>query len=198
MGTDGRARAVRFHPQTAEEWRAWLAEHHDDAEPGVWVVLWRRASGHPVVPYEALAEEALAVGWIDGLAQPLDDDRSMLWFTRRRKGSQWTRLSKERVARVEASGRMTPAGRAVIDRARADGSWSLLESAEALIVPDDLAAAFDERPGSREAFEAFTPAVRTSILVWITVAKRPATRGARIEETATLAAQGVAAHQRRR
>ena len=44
---------------------------------------------------------------------------------------------------LEAEGRMTDVGRAAIEAAKADGSWSVLEPVEALIVPDDLAAALD-------------------------------------------------------
>lgn len=187
--------APRFHPQDAEDWWSWLAAHHDDAVPGVWAIEWRRASGRTPVDYEDLVAAALAYGWIDGTRRTIDDDRAEMWFTRRRPGSQWTRLSKERVARVEASGRMTDAGRAAVERAKADGTWSLLDSVEDGIVPDDLAAAFAARPGSREHFDAFSPGVRRSILAWIVQAKRPETRAARIAEAADKAARGIPAHQ---
>ena len=188
--------APRVHPQDAEEWWSWLAAHHDDPVPGIWVIEWRRASDRTPVAYEDLVAAALAYGWIDGMRRTIDDERSEMWFTRRRPGSQWTALSKERVARVEASGRMTDAGRAVVERARADGTWSLLDEVERGIVPVDLAAALAERPGAREHFDAFPPGVRRSILVWVVQAKRPETRAARIRETAEQAARGAAAHQR--
>jgi uncharacterized protein YdeI (YjbR/CyaY-like superfamily) len=187
--------APRFHPQDAEDWWSWLAAHHDDPVPGVWAIEWRRASGRTPVDYEDLVAAALAYGWIDGTRRTIDDDRAEMWFTRRRPGSQWTRLSKERIAKVEASGRMTDAGRAVVDRAKADGTWSLLDSVEDGVVPDDLAAAFAARPGSREHFDRFTPGARRSILAWIVQAKRPETRAARITEAAEKAALGIPAHQ---
>jgi hypothetical protein len=59
--------------------------------------------------------------------------------------------NKERVARLEAEGRMTGAGRAAVDAAKADGSWSILDAVEALVVPADLAAALDERVGGGRA-----------------------------------------------
>ncbi len=99
------------------------------------------------------------------------------------------------MARVEASGRMTDAGRAVVARARADGSWLLLDEVERGVVPADLAVALDERPAAREHFDAFPPGVRRSILVWVVQARRPETRAARIRETAEQAARGVPAHR---
>lgn len=183
--------APRIHPQDAAEWRAWLAEHHDDSVPGVWVVEWRRVSGREPIDYEDLVGVALSYGWIDGTRRTIDDERAEMWFTRRRAGSQWTRLSKQRVERLEAAGLMTAAGRAVVERAKADGTWSLLDEVEDGIVPADLAAAFDEHPGSRERFEAFTRGTRRTILVWIVQAKRPETRAERVRLTAEKAAQGI-------
>lgn len=187
--------APRVHPQDAEEWWTWLAVHHDDPVPGVWLIEWRRASGHEQVAYEDLVAAALAHGWIDGTRRVVDDHRSEMWFTRRRPGSQWTALSKQRVARVEASGRMTDAGRAVVERAKADGTWSLLDEVERGVLPADLVAALDACPGARGHFDAFSSGVRRSILVWIVQAKRPQTRAARIAETVDKAARGVPAHQ---
>lgn len=182
--------APRIHPQDANEWRAWLAEHHDDPEPGAWVIEWRRAAGRTPIAYEDLVAVALAYGWIDGMRRTIDDERAEMWFTRRRAGSQWTRLSKERVERLEAAGLMTEAGRAVIDRAKADGTWSMLDESEAGVVPDDLVAALDAAPGAREAFEALTPGRRRHVLTWIAQARRPETRAARIARTAEAAARG--------
>jgi len=187
-----------FHAPTPQDWRAWLAEHHDDAEPGVWLVTWRAGSGHDTYGYEPWIEEALSYGWIDGQASTVDADRHALWFTRRRRGSRWTRLSKERVARIEADGRLTDAGRAVVDAAKADGSWTRHDDAEALVVPDDLVAALAARPGAAERFDAFTPGVRRSILGWIVEARRAGTRERRVAATADQAALGVPAHQPRR
>ena len=187
--------APRIHPRDVQEWWTWLGAHHDDPVPGVWLVAWRPAGGREAIDYEDLVDAALAHGWIDGTRRTVDDERTEMWLTRRRPGSQWTRLSKQRVARVEASGRMTDAGREVVERAKADGTWSLLDEAEQGIVPPDLAAAFDELPGSRERFDAFTPGVRRSILGWIVQAKRPQTRAARVREAAEQAVRGVPAHQ---
>ncbi|WP_370616828.1 YdeI/OmpD-associated family protein [Mumia sp. Pv 4-285] len=98
--------APRLPVTSPGQWRDWLAEHHDDPDPGVWIV-WERTAAARSVSYEELIEEALAYGWIDGQAATLDDEHSMMWMTRRRRGSVWSRLSKERVARVVESGRMT-------------------------------------------------------------------------------------------
>jgi uncharacterized protein YdeI (YjbR/CyaY-like superfamily) len=93
---------------------------------------------------------------------------------------------------------MAPAGQAVVDRAKEDGSWALLDDVEALVVPDDLAAAFDRHPGSAASWEAFPRSAKRGILEWIVQAKRADTRARRIEETAARAAVGERANQWRR
>ena len=178
-----------MHVETIEQWREWLARRHL-TEPGVWLVTWRRTTGLPAPSYEQQIEEALRVGWVDSTQKRLDEQRTMLYFARRRPGSTWARTNKARVARLESEGRLLPAGQAVVDRARADGSWTLLDAVEELVVPDDLAAAFDRHEGAREHWDGFPASARKQILWWIVQAKRPATRAQRVEETARRAAQG--------
>lgn len=187
----------RVHPQTRSEWREWLAAHHADS-PGVWLVSWRKNSGRPAIGYAATVEEALCFGWVDSLGRKLDDDRTMLYFSPRKPGSGWSRPNKERVERLVAAGSMRPAGQAVVDAARQDGSWSVLDAVENLEVPDDLSAAFERRPGSREQWDGFPRSARRGILEWIVQARRPETRTARVQETAERAAAGERANQWRR
>jgi uncharacterized protein YdeI (YjbR/CyaY-like superfamily) len=180
--------AERIEPASAEEWSAWLATHHADT-PGVWVVTARRAADQ-AVDYETAIREALRYGWVDSTQRPVDEHRSMMWWAPRRRGSVWTRRNKERVAALEADGRMEPAGAAAVEAARASGMWTLMDDVEDLVVPADLAAAFAEHPGSRETWEAFPPSARKEMLGWIALAKKPETRAARVTETATRAARG--------
>jgi uncharacterized protein YdeI (YjbR/CyaY-like superfamily) len=181
-------RAEQLHFTKVEEWEAWLAEHH--ARPdGVWLVAFRRSTGKPAIEYEDAVCTALRFGWIDSTYRRIDAERGALWWSPRRKGSVWAASNRERVARLEAEGRMEPAGRAAVERARLDGSWSLLESVEALIVPDDLALALDGEPDARERWDELTPTAQRAHLVWIATAKRPETRHNRVNETARTVAR---------
>ncbi len=181
--------ADRLDFTSAEAWRRWLAENHVRKE-GVWLVQYKARTGKPAIPYEAAICEALCFGWVDSTYRRLDDERGMLWWSPRRKGSMWARSNRERVARLESEGRMTDAGRSAIEAAMADGSWSILESVEALTVPGDLAAAFAARPGTIERWDAFSPSAKRAYLLWIVSAKRPDTRARRVTETAARVASG--------
>jgi len=177
------------HPEDRIAWRRWLEKNHPESR-GVWLVTWRKASGRTPLSYNDSVEEALCFGWVDSLGRALDDDRTMLRFTPRKPGSAWSRPNKERVARLEAAGLMAPAGAAAIAVARENGAWTRLDDVEDGVIPPDLQSAFEERPGSREQFDAFPRSARRGILEWIVQAKRPETRARRILETATLAQRG--------
>jgi uncharacterized protein YdeI (YjbR/CyaY-like superfamily) len=176
-------------------WRAWLAGHHGQAE-AIWLLLRKQAGGDEGrLRYAAAVEEALCFGWIDSRANKVDALRYLLLFAPRKRGSGWSALNKERVARLTAARLMEPPGLAAVQAARADGSWDALNEATALVEPDDLRAALDATPRARGHWEAFPPSARRAILEWIGTAKRPETRLKRVTETATLAARGERANQ---
>lgn len=184
----------RVHAETREQWRDWLEANHD-AAPAVWLVTWRKQSGRPVLSYADGVTEALAFGWVDSKGAALDDERTMLYYCPRKRGSGWSRPNKIRVETLEREGRMADAGRRVIEAAKADGSWSLLDDVEDMVVPEDLAAALDRVEGARVNWDAFPDSARKGILQWIVQAKRPATRAQRVEQTAEKAGRGERANQ---
>ncbi len=182
------------HPKTRAEWRAWLSRHHQ-RKAGVWLVTYKKDTGMPRIGYEDAVEEALCFGWVDSKPAKLDEERSMLYFAPRKPGSGWSEINKRRVERLIAVGLMMPEGLAKVEAARRDGSWSRLDSVEALEIPKDLAQALRAYPHAEQNFQAFPRSVKRSILEWILNAKRPETRAKRIAETARLAEMNIRANQ---
>ena len=176
--------------------RKWLAANHGQAD-GIWLVTFKKHGGARHVPYDAIVEEVLCFGWIDSLPRRLDDDRTMLFLSPRRPGSPWSRLNKNRVAKLDKAGQLEPPGQAKIDEAKADGSWVLLDDVEDLVIPNDLAGALESVPDARRHFDAFSDSSKKAILWWIKSAKRAPTREKRIHETAELAGQNIRANHPR-
>lgn len=179
-----------------EQWRRWLGDHHHRS-PGVWVVTYKKAPDAPHVPYDDIAEEAIAHGWVDSQPRKLDDRRSQLLVTPRKPKSSWSRVNKQRVKRLEKAGLMTDAGRAAIAAAKENGAWSALDDVENLVEPADLRAALDDDPDARRHWDAFPRSTKRGILEWISTAKKPETRNKRVTETAKLAADNIRANQPR-
>ncbi|MGH9235169.1 MAG: YdeI/OmpD-associated family protein [Acidimicrobiales bacterium] len=178
-----------YHPADLAAWRAWLATNCDTVR-GVWVVSWRKASGRDPVAYENLVEEAICFGWIDSTVNILDDARGLQLMTPRKPRSGWTRLNRQRVAALEAQGRMTDAGRRAVEVAKANGSWTIYDSVEDLLEPDDLADALDACPAARTAWDGFPPSARKQMLWWVVSSGRPQTRASRIAKIVSEAASG--------
>lgn len=164
---------------SAQDLREWLAAEHT-RPAGVWLVRPRPGSGVDGPSYEEVIGELLCFGWIDAVIKVLDERRSLLWISPRRKGSVWSKPNKERIERLLAAGRLRPPGLAVIERAKQDGSWTVIDGPENLEVPPDLAAALADHPEAQARFAAFPASVRKAYLSHIALAKTEATRQRRI------------------
>ena len=178
-----------LEPPSPAEWRAWL-EANAATSGGVWLAVGKKGATRPTVSYEEAVEEALCFGWIDSVVNRLDGERFKQLFTPRKPGGTWSRSNKERVTRLIAEGRMTPAGLAVVEAAKTSGSWNALDEVEALVVPGDLAEALATTPGSKRGFAGLTESQRKMALYWISSAKRADTRARRIAKTAESAREG--------
>lgn len=189
----GRDDYERVEIESAAELRAWLAENHRRDE-SIWLVRYKKSGGDKHVSWSQVVDEVLCYGWIDGQTRKLDAHRTMNLLSPRRPGSHWSKINKDKVEALIAEGRMTEHGLARIEAAKADGSWTLLDDAEALVVPDDLAAALGKNPKARAGWDAFPDSSKKPILFWITSAKRDTTREKRVRETARLAAKGLRAN----
>ncbi len=176
-------------PMTLLPGVAWLEANHVTSNTGAWLVTWRAGTGHAALDYEAAVEEALCFGWVDSTGGRVDDQRNKLYFAPRKAHSAWAATNKARVERLIEDGRMAPAGLAAIERAKANGSWTILDTVERLEVPADLAAALDAHPPASANFAAFPASARKMQLTWLVMAKRPETRSARITAIATAAAR---------
>ena len=176
------------------QWRAWLDAHHDTS-PGIWLVTWKKASGRPLLSYDAIVDEALCYGWVDSRPRSIDGQRSARLVTPRKPASNWSARNKIRVGQLTAAGRMHPAGLAAVAAAKANGAWTALDETETLTEPADLAAALDAAPCARRYWDAFPRSARRAILEWITNARTGPTRQARIQRTADDAARNIRANQ---
>jgi len=183
----------RFYAKDRLAFRRWLQRHHARAA-GVWLVSYKKQTGKPSIPYAEAVEEALAFGWVDSRPNVLDAERFQQLFSPRKPGSAWSKLNKQRVAKLIQAGRMTPAGLAKVEAAQRDGSWSAYDGVEALRVPTDLKRALAAHTAARRHFQAFSPSSKKIILWWIASAKRPETRAKRVAETVRLAAKNLKAN----
>jgi uncharacterized protein YdeI (YjbR/CyaY-like superfamily) len=138
---------VRAFPD-AGSFDAWLGAHHA-REPEVWIRIYKRGSGvASITPAEAI-DVALCWGWIDAIRKGLDATSYLQRYTPRRKGSTWSRINVENVARLIGEGRMAAPGLAEVEAAKADGRWDrAYPPARDMSLPEDLRAAIEAEPAA--------------------------------------------------
>ena len=183
-----------FYAPDRATWRKWLIENHEKSQ-GIWLVAYKKETGKSCANYAESVEEALCFGWIDSAKCTINETSSKQLFTPRKLKSNWSALNKTRVEHLIANGLMQTAGLVKIEYAKQHGFWDALNDVSEAIVPDDLAAAFEENPLARAHWDNFSKSSRKAILEWVLNAKTVETREKRVLETATLAAQNLKANQ---
>lgn len=174
--------------------RAWLLEHHQSS-PGVWLALTRKGGTVTSLTWQEAVDEALCVGWIDGQGRKRDDETSSIRYTPRGRKSMWSRRNVEHVARLEAEGRMLPAGLAAVAAARADGRWDVAYAPPSEAeVPDDLAAAIAQVPEAQAMFDVLTKTNRYALIHRLGAVKRAETRERKVAEFVAMLARGETPH----
>lgn len=169
---------VRFF-ETSAELRDWLAANHETATE-LWVGLYKVGSGRPSIRWPEVVDEALCVGWIDGIRQGIDEVSYKNRITPRRRGSTWSAVNIDRVAELEAAGRLTDAGRrAFAARDEAKSRVYSYERATAALDADAVSA-FRAHPTAWTWFERAAPSYRKAAAHWVTSAKKPETRARRL------------------
>ncbi|MFD1537552.1 YdeI/OmpD-associated family protein [Nonomuraea guangzhouensis] len=182
---------MTFYASTTADWRAWLARNCQ-SEKEIWLVMYHKDSGIPSMRYHEAIEHALCYGWIDSQARRGDANSSHLRFTPRNPRSTWSRANRQRAAKMTELGLMTEHGQALIDLARATGTWEVVPDTD--VIPDDLQEALDRDEAAARNFQNFPPSSKRLILEWVAKAKRPDTRQRRISRTVSLAAVNIRAH----
>ncbi|GAA2417689.1 YdeI/OmpD-associated family protein [Nonomuraea africana] len=171
-----------MHLTDAAQWESWLAEHHED-EGGVWLKIAKKGSAATSITITEALEVALCYGWIDSQRKSCDEHFYLQRYSRRRKGSPWSRVNVELVEKLTAAGRMRPPGLAEVAAAQADGRWAAAYTAQRnATVPPDLAEALAANPEAAARFEALDKTGRYLVILSLLKARTPAGRAARLQK----------------
>ena len=193
MPTSPREYPIAFFPD-AGAWASWLEQHHASS-PGVWLRLAKKGAPLASLSYAEALDAALCYGWIDGQKRSHDADSWLQKFTPRGPKSLWSRVNVDKVAALEAAGRMRPAGRATVEAAQRDGRWArAYDSPARAEVPDDFRAALAANPDAERFFATLSRGNRYALLYRVQTAVRPETRARRIAEFVAMLARGETIH----
>jgi uncharacterized protein YdeI (YjbR/CyaY-like superfamily) len=170
-----------FTPKNRKAWRLWLQKHYAK-ESGVWLIYYKKHTGESSVTYNEAVEEALCFGWIDSIVKPIDEEKYMQKFTPRKVKSVWSAINKKRVEKMIEENLMQPAGMAIINIGKQNGSWTKLDDIENYIIPPDLKKVLTKNRTVSKYFEGLPKSLQKQWLYRLGNAKLSETRAKRINE----------------
>ena len=176
----------RLYCSNILQWHQWLADNHN-TETEVWLEFHKPAPPKTSLTYQDALDEALCFGWIDSIIKRIDDKVYVRKFSKRNPQSKWSPINKNKVEQLIKSGRMKPAGYAIIKIAKANGCYDKPDRvAPITTVPAELQKALNKNIKAKEYFNSLAPTYRTRYIMWIASAKKKDTLNKRINEAIKL------------
>lgn len=176
---------------SAEDFREWLTRNSETVSELI-IGFRKIATGQPSITWPGSIDEALCVGWIDGVRKRIDEQAYQIRFTPRKASSIWSAVNIARAEALIAEGRMKPAGldaykqrterKSTVYSYEQDGLLSLAPAEIKLFKRNKAAWAFVENAA---------PSYRKTMVYWVVSAKQSATRARRLEKFVQSCAAGV-------
>ena len=161
----------------AAEFRAWLAKNHATVKE--LFVRCSKTHAPTGVTYAQALDEALCIGWIDGVRHSLDDASFSVRFTPRKPRSAWSTVNIKRFRELLREKRVKRAGMLAF-QAGVKSRYSF-ESRPRALAPAYLQT-FRANARAWSFFEALPPGYRRTCCFWVMSAKQPETRERRLAE----------------
>lgn len=177
----------KIEVESVKDFHKWLEKNHT-SEVSFWLVTYKKSTPDKYVSREEVLDELIAFGWIDGIRRKLDDDRTMQLISKR-KVQHWAKSYKDRAERLRADDRMMPSGEACIKKSKENGMWSFMDDVDALIIPEDLKNALEQK-AAFEFFDGINPSSKRFALRWLKLSKTEKTRNNRIQKLVSLSVNG--------
>jgi uncharacterized protein YdeI (YjbR/CyaY-like superfamily) len=162
------------------ELRQWFASNHATADELI-VGYYKKSTGKAGLTWPESVDEALCVGWIDGVRHRLDDERYTNRFTPRRPGSVWSAVNVQRVEALIAERRMLPAGLAAYEKRKENRSGIYSYEQRPRTLPAAYLALLEKNRRAWAFFQRQPPSRRRALTWWVISAKKEETRMTRLE-----------------
>jgi len=167
---------------TPAAFRNWLKKNHANSREQ-WIGFYRKASGRPSITWPESVDEALCVGWIDGLRKTIDAESYKIRFTPRKKESNWSAVNIARVKELTEQGRMQPGGVAAFAlRSEAKSGIYAYENRKTAVLDKADEKRFRSNRKAWEFFQRQPPGYRQNAIWYVVTAKQEETRRKRLEK----------------
>jgi len=175
---------------TPEDFRKWLKAHHENTRE-LWVGFYKKGSGRPSITWPESVDEALCVGWIDGLRKTIDAKNYKIRFTPRKTTSNWSAVNIGRAKELTKQGRMRPAGHKAFELRKEEKSGIYAyENRKSAVLGEAAEKRFRSRPKAWDFFQSQPASYRQRTIWWVVSAKKEETRQQRLERLVAAAKAG--------
>lgn len=180
-------RHITFFRSPAEL-RAWFTTNPAGTQE-LWVGYYKRNSGKASITWPESVDEALCVGWIDGVRKSLGDLSYTIRFTPRKADSTWSTVNIRRVRSLADEGRMRPAGLKAFQARQERRSRTYAYEQKNVELLEPYAGRFRRNKAAWEFFQKQAAWYRRTVSWWVMNGKKEETRMSRLEKLMTASAR---------
>jgi len=170
--------AAAIYFATPAKLQRWFEEHHQNKTELI-LGYYKKATGIPSVTWSESVDEALCVGWIDGVRRTIDDERYCIRFTPRKPNSNWSKINMEKLKTLTQQGRMKPRGLHAwsLHQEKNSAVYSFEQKDEDLKLSSDYESRLRVNAKAWRYFEtSLPPSAKKATVSWLMSAKQAATR----------------------
>ena len=186
----------RFFP-TQASLRTWFRKNHRSLTEA-WIGYYRKATGRPSITWEESVDEALCVGWIDGIRKSHDESSFKVRFTPRKPTSAWSARNIERITDLLESGQVLEAGREAYEKREESKSGIYSFEQGDVKLSAEQETRFRANRKAWKFFSAQPAGYRKTSTWWVISAKREETRSRRLDQLIADSEAGLRIKQLRR
>jgi uncharacterized protein YdeI (YjbR/CyaY-like superfamily) len=162
-----------------QELKAWLELNYNSKET-IWLEFPKKTAGADYA-WSEIVDVLLAYSWIDSVTRKVDEDYTSIRISPRNPKSNWSRINKDKIARLVTENLMHNNGIAMVELAKKSGTWNALDDVENLILPKELEEYLVSNKLSKR-WNAKGHSFKRGFLETLLNTKRPETRQKKIED----------------
>lgn len=144
--------------------------------------FYKKDSGKKSITWPQSVDEALCVGWIDGLRRSIDEVSYKIRFTPRKPRSTWSAVNIKRAGELIEQGLMQPAGLKAFAARKENRSGIYSYEQRSPELPDQYAKKLKKNSAAWKFFQAQPPSYRKAANWWVLSAKQEETRLRRLDK----------------
>jgi uncharacterized protein YdeI (YjbR/CyaY-like superfamily) len=165
---------------SASDLRKWFEKHHTTTQE-LWVGYYKKDSGKRSITWPESVDEALCVGWIDGIRKRLDDCSYMIRFSPRKPGSIWGVVNVRRAQALIGEGRMGPSGLKAFQARRENKSGVYSYEQRQARLEEPFRSLMRKNKMAWDFFQAQPSSYKKAAGWWVISAKKQETRLKRLD-----------------